>query len=357
MGTLFDGLESWSPPADWLRITAIDVHTEGEPLRVILAGFPRLRGGSVLERRHDARTHHDELRRALMWEPRGHADMYGCIVGPPVTGGAEISVVFTHNEGFSTMCGHGIIGVVKVLLDLDLLGDASSAGDGVRAPAERTVGIDSPAGFIRATASLGPRGVRSVAFENVPSFAARVDATVDVPGVGPVKYDLAYGGAFYAYVRAADFGLRLVPSEVERLVALGRAVKEAVQDVEPPVHPDSDDLGFMYGTIFVGPAHDRAHHSRNVCVFADGEVDRSPTGTGVSGRLALHDARGELRAGAPVVIESILGTCFAGRIVARARVGDVDAIVPEVSGRAWITGRNELLLDPEDPLRHGFLLR
>jgi len=354
MATLFGRLESWSPPADWLRITAIDAHTEGEPLRVILAGFPALRGRSVLERRRDARMHHDELRRALMWEPRGHADMYGCIVGPPVTDAADVSVLFIHNEGFSTMCGHGIIGVVKVLLDLNLLPVPSA---GAEAPSQRTVGIDTPAGFVKATASLGPRGVRSVAFENVPSFAARLDAMVDVPGIGPVRYDLAYGGAFYAYVRAADFGLRLVASEGERLSALGRAVKEAVQRTDPPVHPESEDLGFMYGTIFVAPAHERAHHSRNVCVFADGEVDRCPTGTGVSGRLALHDARGEPQTGAPAVIESILGTCFTGRIVARTRVGDVDAIVPEISGRAWITGRNELLLDPEDPLRHGFLLR
>jgi trans-L-3-hydroxyproline dehydratase len=363
MSDLRERLRTWTPPAGWERVLAIDAHTGGEPLRVIVDGFPDPGGNTVLERRRGARERLDHLRRALMWEPRGHADMYGCIVGPPTTRDADFSVLFTHNEGFSTMCGHGIIGVVTVVLECGFDGrdggvSASvDAGPALADGAVRTLHIDTPAGLVRAWASLIDGRASDVTFENVPSFAARLDATVAVEGLGAVRYDLAYGGAFYAYVDAGDFGLDLLPAEAPRLIDLGRRIKNAVQAADPPSHPDADDLGFMYGTIFVGPAHEAGGHSRNVCVFADGEVDRSPTGTGVSGRLALHHARQEIALGEAIEIESILGTRFCGRAARTTSVGDHEAIVPEVSGRAWITGRNELVLAPDDPLAHGFLLR
>jgi trans-L-3-hydroxyproline dehydratase len=344
-----DILGAWNVPSGWHRVLAVDAHTAGEPLRVVLDGFPeRSRGADVLAWRREARTRHDGLRRALMWEPRGHADMYGCVVGAPVSPGADVSVLFTHNEGYSTMCGHGVIGVVTVLLECGVL----QAGE-----PETAVTLDTPAGLVHARAAVAGGRVRDVSFENVPSFALALDASVDVPGVGHVRYDMAYGGAFYAYVSAADFGLELVPAEIGRLIELGRRIKAAVQAHAPPEHPDAEDLGFAYGTIFVGPAHGTGAHSRNVCVFADGEVDRSPTGTGVSGRLAIEHARGALPIGVALEIESILGTRFRGRVLSEAAVGPHAAIVPEVSGRAFITGRNELLIDPEDPLAEGFLLR
>jgi len=346
----------WTPPEGWTRVLAIDAHAEGEPLRVILDGFPEPGGASVLERRRRSSARHDGLRRALMWEPRGHADMYGCIVGAPVTPNADVSVLFTHNAGFSTMCGHGIIGVTTVLVELGLLSARGGIDASPSASGGCVVGIDTPAGFVEARADVVDGRVRSVAFTNVASFAAGLDRVVDVPGLGAVRYDLAYGGAFYAYVDGESLGLGLVPSEHDRLVDLGRRVKAAVSAADPPAHPEAEDLGFLYGTIFVGPAHAGAH-SRNVCVFADGEVDRSPTGTGVSGRLAIHHARGELEVGAEIVVESILGTTFTGRVISEARVGRHPGIVPEVRGRAWITGRNELLVDPSDPLGDGFLLR
>ncbi|MEM7417124.1 MAG: proline racemase family protein [Gemmatimonadota bacterium] len=338
----------WVPPEGWGRVVSVDAHTEGEPLRVILHGFPDLGDGPILERRRRARDEHDEIRRALMWEPRGHADMYGCLVGPPATPEADIGVLFTHNEGFSTMCGHGIIAVTTVLVECGLVGPEVSS---------RGLGIDTPAGYVHATPVVTDGRVERVSFVNVPSFAYRLDASIDVDGVGSVHYDIGYGGAFYAYVRAEDFGLRLLPSEAAELIRVGRAIKEAVQSADPPAHPDDPDLGFVYGTIFVGAAHDDRNHSRNVCVFADGEVDRCPTGTGVSGRLALHHARGELVADESITIESILGTCFTGRVGREVVVGDHAAVVPEVSGRAWITGRHEFLIAPDDPLAGGFLLR
>jgi trans-L-3-hydroxyproline dehydratase len=343
----------WEPPAGWRRVLAVDAHTEGEPLRVIVAGFPDLAGDSMLDKRRAARARYDELRRSLMWEPRGHADMYGCIVGPPVTPEAHVGALFMHNGGFSTMCGHGIIGLATVLVECGLI---EANGPEVR------VGIDSPAGFIEARARVAAAGaprpaVTGVRFTNVPSFVAGLDLSVDVRGVGRVRYDLAYGGAFYAYVDATAVALRLEAAEHDRIVDLGRRIKEAVQSAAPPVHPESEDLGFLYGTIFVGEAHDPDSHSRNVCVFADGEVDRSPTGTGVSGRLAIHHARGELAVGDAIRVESLLGTTFDGRVLGTARVGEHDAVIPEIEGRAFITGRNEILIDPEDPLACGFLLR
>lgn len=357
MGESVERLRGWSPPEGWARILAVDAHTEGEPLRVVVSGFPELEGGTMLERRREAREEHDDLRRALMWEPRGHADMYGCLVGPPITPEADLSVLFTHNDGFSTMCGHGIIGVVTVLLETGMVRPSETVvtakgNDGVAA-----VGIDTPAGFVRARAVLDQGRVEHVSFVNVPSFVSRLDARVDVPDVGSVRYDLAYGGAFYAYVAAEDLDLSLVPAETPRLLDLGRRIKAAVQRHDAPAHPDDEELGFVYGTIFVGDAHEPDHHSRNVCVFADGEVDRCPTGTGVSGRLALHHARGEVGVDEPIVVESILGTCFTGRVMEAASVAGIDAVIPEVTGSAWITGVNELVIDPSDPLAAGFLLR
>ncbi len=337
----------WEPPEGWTRMLAIDAHTAGEPLRVVLGGFPQPHGRSVLDRRSDARARLDHLRRALMWEPRGHADMYGCIVLPPVTVDADFSVLFTHNEGFSTMCGHGIVGAVTVVLELGLLPLIGP---------ETRVGIDTPAGFVEAWALQKGGRVDSVRFVNVPSFVVARDAEVRVPGFGTVRYDVAFGGAFYALVEAADIGLALSADAVARITEAGRAIKRAVVAQGEPSHPEDPGLGFLYGTIFVGPAEEGGRHSRNVCVFADGEVDRSPTGTGVSARIALHRSRGELDDGELVVIESILGTTFTGRSLGPVRVGPYDGVVPEVTGSAFITGRNELLLDPDDPLRDGFLL-
>jgi trans-L-3-hydroxyproline dehydratase len=298
--------------------------------------------------RRFAKDNLDDLRRALMWEPRGHADMYGCIVVPPVTPHADLGVLFTHNEGYSTMCGHGIIGVSTVAVEMGLVE--------VHEPQTR-IGIDTPAGFVDATVRVEAGRARSVTFVNVPSFVQDLDLEVDVPEMGRIRYDLAFGGAFYAYVDAAEAGVDLSPSGYRGLIQKGRAIKKAVQAASPPVHPDDDDLSFLYGTIFVGPPADAAHHSRNVCVFADGEVDRSPTGTGVSGRVAIHHARGEVSQGETIEIESILGTTFTARVMEETAFGPYAAVVPEVGGRAHITGRNELWIDPEDALAGGFFLR
>lgn len=349
---------SFETPAGWTRLHTIDAHTAGEPLRVVTGGWPEIPGDTILAKRRFASSHHDSLRRALMFEPRGHADMYGCVPTEPVTSDGDVGVLFLHNEGYSTMCGHGIIALVKVGLECGLLDPQRLDRDVAGRPIVR---IDTPAGRVTATADLvtGSDGARvaRVSFRNVPSFVLEADLQVEVPGFGSVRCDIAFGGAFYAYVDAADLGLIIEPEHCARLIDAGREVKEAVGRQCDIIHPDGDpDLNFLYGTIFVQEASGDAH-SRNVCIFAEGEVDRSPTGTGVSGRAAIHHRREELTAGDTITIESIIGSSFDVRIADLTRVGTIPAIVPEVTGTAHLTGRHEFLIDPEDPLREGFLLR
>jgi trans-L-3-hydroxyproline dehydratase len=336
---------TWTPPSDWTRITTIDAHAAGEPLRVITRGFPSIPGDTILAKRRYARENLDHLRRALMFEPRGHADMYGCILTEPVTADGDLGVLFIHNEGYSTMCGHGVIALVTVLLETGML----EPRDAIR--------LDTPAGRVTARANSDGRRVRSVAFENVPSFAYKLDQQVSVPGIGDVRYDVGFGGAFYAYCKAEDLGVRIVPEELRKLIEIGMAIKRAVMDSLIIRHPFEADLGFLYGTIIDSTPHAPDAQSRNVCIFAEGEVDRSPTGTGVSGRVALEHAKGNLGIGEPFVIESVIGTRFTGRVVRQTSFGEHAAVIPEVEGSAWITGRHEFLIAPDDPLRDGFILR
>jgi trans-L-3-hydroxyproline dehydratase len=343
-----EALRRWRPPNGWPVITAIDAHAAGEPLRVVTSGLPPIPGETILAKRRYAMAHLDHLRRLLIFEPRGHADMYACILTDPVTRDGDLGVLFLHNEGFSTMCGHGVIGLVTVLVETGAVAPLSPA---------TTVRLDTPAGRVTARARVRDGRVTSVAFENVPSFVLTLDQHVDVPGIGEVRCDVAFGGAFYAYIHAANVGVRLVPEEFRRLIDIGVAVTHAVAAALPITHPTEPDLGFLYGTIITGQPQGPGAQSRNVCIFADGEVDRSPTGTGVSGRVAIEHARGRLAVGQPFVVESLIGTTFTGRVLRTATVGEFAAVVPEVEGSAFITGRSEFVVAPDDPLKAGFILR
>ena len=340
----------YRPSKDATMITTIDAHAAGEPLRIITDGLPDLPGSTILEKRRYMQQHFDAIRRALMWEPRGHHGMYGCVLTQPVTPEADLGVLFMHNEGYSTMCGHGVIALITTLLKTGI----------VPAKGQHTsVNLDTPAGLVHATAHLNGNGqVERVSFLNVPSFLYARDVEITLPTLGKVLVDIAFGGAFYAYLPAERVGLRVVPEQVESLVAVGEAIKKAINAMLPIKHPLEEDLGFLYGTILIGPPEDPAHHSRNICVFANAEVDRSPTGTGVSGRLAIHQAKGELAEGQQIVIESILGatSTFTGRVAGRTKIGPYDAVIPEVSGTAFITGRHEFVIDLHDELGKGFLL-
>ncbi len=341
----------YSPARDTTLITTLDAHAAGEPLRIITGGLPEILGSTILERRRYMLEHLDYIRRALMWEPRGHFNMYGCVVTEPFTPQADLGVLFMHNEGYSTMCGHGVIALVTALIETGAL-----PAKGKRTP----VNLDTPAGLVRATAYLDDGGhVERVSFLNVPSFLYARDIELVLPNYGKVIVDVAFGGAFYAFVSAEQVGLKVTQENTQQLVAVAEEIKMAVNDAISIEHPIEPDLSFVYGTILTDVPENPVHHSRNICVFADAEVDRSPTGTGVSARLALHHARGEIADDQQIVIESILGSAstFGGRVVGRARVGHYNAVVPEVSGTAFIMGRHEFIIDPRDKLGKGFLVR
>ncbi|MEJ6000884.1 proline racemase family protein [Paucibacter soli] len=337
------------PPAHWQQLQTLDMHTGGEPLRVITAGLPELPGASVLDKRRYFSRELDHLRRALMWEPRGHADMYGAVLTRSQS--ADFDVFFLHNEGYSTMCGHAIIALTKLVLETGLHRGAPDAQGLHR------ISFQVPAGRVEASARLVDGLAQQISFVNVPSFVYLAGQRVEVEGLGAVRFDIAYGGAFYALVEAAPLGLQLLPEQQSRLIDAGRRIKQAVMAALTIRHPFEPELGFLYGTIFTGPAQHPAHHSRNVCIFADGEVDRSPTGSGVSARAALHHARGELALGETLCIESILGSLMTVRVAATETFGPHAAVRPEVGGSAHYTGRHRFYLDPDDPQGAGFLLR
>jgi trans-L-3-hydroxyproline dehydratase len=284
-----------------------------------------------------------------MWEPRGHADMYGCLLTPPVTPGATYGVLFMHNEGYSTMCGHGIIALTTALLETGMLPRVAPVTE---------VGYDTPAGFVLARAAIEGDRVRGVTFRNVPSFLHTADLPIVVEGRA-LTVDVAFGGAFYALVEAERLapGLAVRPERVGELIALGMAAKRAVEAAATIAHPDEPGLHGIYGTIITGPPEGPGAHSRNVTIFAEGEVDRSPTGTGVSARVAALHARGALGLDEEITIESIIGSRFTGRAVATTTVGDYAAIVPEVGGRGFLSGFGQFVLDPEDEVGAGFLVR
>ncbi len=335
--------------SDWEMIRTVDLHTCGEPLRVVVDGFPQLEGDRVLDYRNDARQRYDHLRRALMYEPRGHADMYGCILTPPNDEGADFGILFMHNEGYSTMCGHAIIGITTLALQMGWIEQ--------KAPTT-TLHIDAPCGRITSFAKIQDGELKGVSFHCVPSFVVAMDQLVEVSGLGKIQYDLAYGGAFYAYVNADQIDLDLTPDNYSRIISAGKAIKQAVMNSGQSIkHPFEADLSFLYGIIFIGGPVSTGVDSRNVCVFADGEVDRCPTGSGVSGRLPIHYHRGEIGLGEEMTIESIIGSKFRGSIVREEKFGPFNAVIPEVQGTAHITGTHEFIIDPKDDLKYGFLLR
>ncbi len=330
-----------------MEITSLDYHTAGEPLRIVTGGLPEIPGGTMLEKRRYMQENLDGYRRFLMLEPRGHADMYGAVLTPPVTADADVGVLFMHNEGYSTMCGHGIIAMVTAGLEHGLFEIKN----------QQAIQIDSPAGRISARAQRDSGGrIESVSFLNVPSFVLEEKYSVSVDGRN-VDLIIAFGGAFYAYVDAQMFGFDLLPSEAVRLIEFGHKIKNEVNRNYTICHPDGDEeLNFLYGTIFVRPGN-KPGHSRNVCIFAEGELDRSPTGTGVSGRCAIHFARGEIGLGQELHIESIIGTAFTARCTRETLVGDLHAVIPEVTGSAHISGEHRFVLDSHDPLQEGFFIR
>ncbi len=338
----------WEPPQNWQVIKTIDLHTGGEPLRVIYDGLPEIEGDTILEKRRTFRDNFDIIRKRMMFEPRGHADMYGAIITEPMSPEADFGTFFLHNEGYSTMCGHAIIALSKLVLDTGLVEKDDKNPELI---------IDAPPGLIRAKAYRENGIVERVSFLNVPSFVLYQNESIDVEGIGEIQFDIAFGGAFYAFVDADTLGLRMDGTDYNRIIEYGRKIKYAIMDGYTIEHPYESDLSFLYGTIFTGKPHDVKNHSRNVCVFAEGEVDRSPTGSGVSARAALHYAKGELRINESITIESILGSTMDVKVESKTEFGPHAAVVPEVTGTAYIIGKNSFCIDPNDEIQEGFLFR
>jgi trans-L-3-hydroxyproline dehydratase len=300
----------------------------------------------MLEKREWVRAKQDHLRRSLMLEPRGHADMYGAVLTEPVTAGSHAGVLFMHNQGYSTMCGHGIIAVTTIALERGLL---VPGGDG------HSIVFDTPAGLVRAFVQRQADRVNRVSFQNVPSFVLHGGIAVSL-GLRQFRVDVAFGGAFYAIVDSESVGLPLDAAHLPELRRAGVQIKSAIERLHSIVHPLVPDLEGIYGTIFTGPARGSGADLRNVTVFADAQVDRSPCGTGTAAVMAVIDAMGLLGDDRPFVHESLVGTTFTGRIGSRTQVGDYSAILPEIEGSAWITGEHTFLVDDGDPLREGFRL-
>ena len=331
------------------QLHTVDLHTGGEPLRVLLAGLPPLPAGTVLEKRAWLRAQHDDIRRFLMLEPRGHADMYGAYLFPPVTPGADFGVIFLHNEGYSDMCGHGIIALGKLLVELGMV---------ERTTPRTRIGFDAPAGFIESWVEWdGVRAGRTT-FRNVPGFIFARDVQVQTPDFGTLTGDIVFGGAFYYYISAPD-GLAIEPEHVRSLIELGAQTKAAVMAKLTVRHPLEPGLDQLYGTIIDGPpnAASIGADQSNVCIFADREVDRSPTGTGTSGRAAQLFLRGKLGLHQPYVNASIVGSRFEVRVVEAMKVGAFDGAVTEVTGDAHIMSFNHWVLERDDPFPQGFFLR
>jgi proline racemase len=319
-------------------ITTVDYHTGGEPFRIVVGGVEVPHGETILDRRRDALERLDHVRRLLVHEPRGHADMYGCFVVPPEDDGADLGVVFFHNAGYSTACGHGTIALVTWAFDEGIV----TGQEG-----ENRVVVDVPSGRLETWAHVEDGRVLSVRFRNVPAYVH--SQGLEVSGC---SVDLAFGGAFYASVEE-----RVEVRELPRLIELGRELKKAIEAEHEVVHPLEPELRDVYGVIFWQEEGELPLTQRNVTVFADGEVDRSPCGSGTSARLALLDRSGRLPRGEELRHLSIVGSEFSARVVGDADVAGIPAVVTEVEGAAYRTGEHAFVLDPEDSLGEGFLLR
>jgi len=327
-------------------LAAVDSHTEGMPTRVITGGVGPIPGATMLERKLHFEAELDDLRLLLMREPRGHAAMSGAILQPPTRADADWGVLFIEVSGCLPMCGHGAIGVATVLVETGMV---------VVSEPETVVRLDTPAGLVEARVAVDAGRARSVTLRNVPSFLHARDATVDVPGLGSVRYDMAFGGNFYALLPAADVGLEVDPARAQTLIERGLQIGAAIEAADPPIHPEDPRIAGCRHVIFHAPGRDGAD-ARAATSIHPGWLDRSPCGTGTSARLAQLHARGELAVGERFVNESVIGTRFTGRIAAEATVGGRPAIVPEITGRAWVTAMGQYLLDADDPFPAGFTL-
>ena len=325
---------------------AVESHTEGMPTRVVTGGVGVVPGATMAERREHFIEHLDDLRLFLMNEPRGHAAMSGAILQPPTRPDADWGVLYVEVSGLLPMCGHGTIGVATVLVETGMVT--------VTEPVT-TVRLDTPAGLVVVDVDVRDGKAERVTLQNVPAYTHALDATVEVKGLGTVTYDLAYGGNYYAILPLQQLGIPFDTAEKDRILAAGLDIMAAINETALPVHPDDPSIAGCKHVQFTAPGRDGSD-SRNAMAIHPGWFDRSPCGTGTCARMAQLHSRGQLELDQDFVNESFIGTRFTGRLLSETTVGDRPAVVPIVSGRAWITGMGQYLLDPTDPFPAGFTL-
>ena len=330
------------------KLRTIEMHTGGEPVRIIVDGYPSVPGATLLEKRRYVSQNLDHLRKLVIFEPRGHCDMYALVLVKPDIPDADVGVLFMHNEGYSTMCGHAIIALGRYLVDHRLVDPKEP---------ETTVKIQCPCGMITTHVSVKNGKSGAVRFESVPSFAFARDKTIMTDAFGLVTLDIGYGGAFYAIVEANQFGLNLRKSNLHDMIGAATTISEAVRQQVPLHHPDGDDLAFLYGTILTDGSDEPSNEtSVNVCVFANAQVDRSPTGSGVAARVALQYRRGLIDLQYKRAFESITGAVFTARALKEIRCDKFPAVTVEVSGIAHYIGESIFHLENGDDIGEGFLL-
>lgn len=327
-------------------IQTIDTHTVGEATRITVAGLPFLKGDSVMEQKQDMLSNHDWLRKVQIMEPRGHADMFGCLLVKPNHPEADFGMIFTDSGGYLNMCGHGTIGVSTMLVEMGYVKKES--------PVTR-INLEAPAGLIRVQVNIKNDRVDSVTFTNVPAFVYKENCEIDLPGVGRVKFDISFGGSFFAIVHASELKFELKKENICKMVPVAMKMMEIINDEIEVKHPllpiNTVDLIEIYDK----PDSPEAN-AKNVVIFGEGNVDRSPCGTGTSAKLALMHKRGLIGLNEPFIYESILNTRFKGVILEETTVGDFKAVIPQITGSAYITGINQFIIDENDPLKDGFLL-
>ncbi len=328
-------------------ITAVDSHTEGEPARVVIGGIPYIPGDTMFEKKRYGEQHLDHLRTMLMYEPRGHSAMSGSIITQPTVEGADIGIVFIEVSGWLPMCGHGTIATCTVLVETGIIEPQE--------PVTKLV-LDTPAGIVRAEVKVENGSVKGVTIWNVPSFLYKSDVEVDVPTYGRVKVDIAWGGNFYAILPAESVGLEVTPEHATDLINCGRKIRQAIYEQVEVAHPENPLIDRVTHVEFSAPPTHPKATMKNAVIYGPGQIDRSPCGTGTSAKMATLYAKGELGLNEEFVHESIIGSLFYGKLVEETQVGSYRAVVPTISGRAYIMGIQQFVLDPEDPFPTGFYL-
>jgi len=328
-------------------ISAIDSHTAGEPTRIVLGGLPPIPGTTMFEKKRFMIEHLDHIRTLLVQEPRGHKDMFGAIITPPATSRAQYGILFMDNSGYIDMCGHGTIGITTALIEIGMIAPVKP---------ETVVAFDTPAGIVEGHARVEGNHVVEVSVANVCSFLYAKDVELDLPDVGRITVDVSFGGNFFAIIPAKTLGVPIHTDNISKLIQLGMMVKKATNDKLRVQHPTEEHITTVELTEIYDKPDPSRPFSKNVVIFGDGQVDRSPCGTGTCAAMAALHRRGELPLGVEFTNESIIGTQFKGKLVKETRIGDFIGVDPIITGNAYITGIQQFVVDPRDPLKHGFVL-